>query len=92
MTEVEREQQHERRMDWAEFAAHVFGQVCGLVTVLVLAVLAKYFVDNGAATQGAAIVTAGAVSIVAVFVTGRLVRLRDMSSNTDESRNAVPPD
>jgi len=76
MTEVERAERHQRHLEWAELASRFFGQVCGLITVIVLAVLARYFVDHGAATAGAGIVTAGAVSIVAVFVTGRLAQRR----------------
>jgi uncharacterized membrane protein len=76
MMEIERGQRHKRYLEWAEFASRVFGQLCGLVTVVVLAVLAKYFVDHDAATAGAGIVTAGVASIVAVFITGRLTQQR----------------
>ncbi|WP_372433914.1 DUF2335 domain-containing protein [Micromonospora coerulea] len=76
MCECERDERHRRHMDLLELGSRVFGQVCGLGTVVILAWLAKYFVDQGAATQGAAIIGTGAVSIVAVFVTGKLSRNR----------------
>lgn len=76
MTEIERRQRHLRRMDMADFVVWIFARLCGLTGVIVLAILAKYFVDKGAPTQGATIVTAGAVSIAAIFVTGRLAQPR----------------
>lgn len=76
MTEIEQEENHRRRMEWAELGQRIFGQVCAFGTVVALAFLARYFVDHGAATQGAAIIVTGAVSIVAVFVTGRFVHRR----------------
>jgi uncharacterized membrane protein len=76
MTEIEREEKHRRRMEWADLCQRIFGQVCALGTVVTLAFLARYFVDHGAATQGAAIIVTGAVSIVTVFVTGRLAHRR----------------
>jgi uncharacterized membrane protein len=76
MTEIEQEEKHRRRMEWADLCQRIFGQVCALGTVIILAFLARYFVDRGAATQGASIIITGAVSIVTVFVTGRLAHRR----------------
>jgi uncharacterized membrane protein len=76
MAEVEREENHRRRMERAELRSRVLAQVCAFGTVMVLALLARYFVDHDAPTQGAAIIVTGAVSIVAVFLTGRLARRR----------------
>lgn len=76
MTEIQQEEKHRRRMEWAYLCQRTFGQVCALGTVIALAFLASYFVDHGAATQGAALIVTGAVSIVTVFVTGRLVHRR----------------
>lgn len=61
----------------AELAIHVFGNVSGLAALIVLAFVAWHAFDRGAATQGAAIICTAAVSIVAVFVTGRLSRKPD---------------
>jgi cyanate permease len=74
MDEIEREEKHRRRTEWAEPCTRVFGQLCAFGTVIVLAFLARYFVDHGAPTQGASIIITGAVSIVTVFLTNRLVR------------------
>ncbi|MGH3831835.1 MAG: hypothetical protein ACRDRS_15545 [Pseudonocardiaceae bacterium] len=72
--EVEREEKNRRRMEIAELVVRVFGQVCAMSAVIVLALLAKYFADHGAATQGAGIIVGGASSVVAIFVTGRISR------------------
>jgi uncharacterized membrane protein len=72
MAEIEREEKHRRRVESAELCSRIFGQVCAFGALIVLVFLAGYFVDHGAATQGAAIIVTGAVSIVAVFLTNRL--------------------
>jgi hypothetical protein len=61
----------------AELGIHVFGNVSGLAALVVLALVSWHAFDRGAATQGAAIICTAAVSIVAVFVTGRLSRKTD---------------
>jgi hypothetical protein len=66
------DQQHRRRIAWAGFICQIVGHVCGLIALLVLAVVAWHALDLGDATQGAAIICTGAASIVAVFVTGRI--------------------
>lgn len=76
MAEIEQEEKHRRCMEWAELGSRIFGQMCAFGTVVALALLARYFVDHGAATQGASIIVTGTASIVAVFLTGRLVRHR----------------
>jgi hypothetical protein len=75
-------EQHRCRMEVAELGSRVFGQLCGLGSVVVLAVLAKYFVDHDAPTQGAAIIGSGAATIVGIFVTGRWI---DRRSGTDDT-------
>lgn len=72
--EITCEQRHRRRLEWAEQISRVFGQVCAFSTVVILTLLARHFADHGAATQGATVIGTGAVSIVAVFLTGRLAR------------------
>jgi uncharacterized membrane protein len=76
MVEIEQEEKHRRCMESADFCSRIFGQVCAFGTVVVFAFLARYFVDHGAATQGASIIITGAVSIVTVFLTNRLARRR----------------
>lgn len=73
MAEKRLDQRHLRRIAWAGFIAQTVGHLCGLIALAVLAVVAWHAFDLGDATQGAAIICTGAVSIVAVFVTGRLV-------------------
>jgi uncharacterized membrane protein len=76
MGEIQTEERHRRRLETIDQVSRIFGQVCGLGTVVMLALLAKYFADHGAPTQGAAIIISGAATIVAIFVTGRLKRDR----------------
>lgn len=76
LAEIEQEEKHRRRMERTELGSRIFGQICAFGTVVVLAFLARYLVDHGAATQGASIIITGAVSIVTVFLTNRLARRR----------------
>jgi uncharacterized membrane protein len=76
MCEIETEERHRRRTEVIEQFSRVFGQLCGFGTVIVLAMLAKYFADRDAPTQGAAIIVSGAGTLVAIFVTGKLLRNR----------------
>lgn len=68
---VEQAERHDQRMQWAELGLRLFGTLAGLGSVVVLALVAKYFVDHGAATQGAGIFGLGAASMVAAFLTHR---------------------
>lgn len=61
-----------RRLEWAGFVAQAAGHLCGLAALAVLAAVAWHAIDRGASTQGASIICTGAVSIVALFVTGRM--------------------
>jgi hypothetical protein len=61
-----------RRLEWADLIAQTIGHLSGLVALSILAAISWHAIDRGAATQGASIICTGAVSIVAVFVTGRL--------------------
>jgi hypothetical protein len=62
-----------RRLEWAGVIAHVTGHICGLAALSILATVAWHAIDSGASTQGASIICTGAASIVAVFVTGRII-------------------
>lgn len=72
MDQKKLDQRYRRRMAWATLLAQEVGHVCGLIALLILAAVAWHALDLGDAAQGAAIICTGAVSIVAVFVTGRL--------------------
>jgi uncharacterized membrane protein len=76
MDEIETEERHRRRTETIEQGMRMFGQLCAFGSVVVLALLAKYFADRDAPTQGAAIIVSGAGTIVAIFVTGRILRNR----------------
>lgn len=61
-----------RRLAWANLIAQIIGHIFGLAALSILAATAWHAINLGAAAQGASIICVGAVSIVAVFVTGRL--------------------
>jgi hypothetical protein len=60
--------QHERRLDYIAVLVQVLALIFGLTTVIVLAVVAKYYADHKAAADGARIFGFGAGSIVAAFI------------------------
>ncbi|MVU77566.1 hypothetical protein GPX89_09975 [Nocardia sp. ET3-3] len=66
------DQRHRRRFAWVSLLTQTVGNLSGLAALGILAIVAWHAIDTGAATQGSAIICTGAVSIVAVFVTGRL--------------------
>jgi hypothetical protein len=68
----EAEWRHLRRLAWADLIAQIIGHLSGLAALGCLTVIAWHAIDRGDATQGASIICTGAVSIVAVFVTGRV--------------------
>jgi hypothetical protein len=70
------EWRHQRRLAWADILAQVIGHMSGLAALGCLTVIAWHAIDRGNATQGASIICTGAVSIVAVFVTGRITNRR----------------
>jgi hypothetical protein len=83
-------QRHLRHVAWSDFIAQMVGRVCGLLALSVLAIVAWHALDLGDADQGAAIICTGAVSIVAVFVTGRLT-ISSPSKTEDEKRSKELP-
>lgn len=70
------EWRHRRHVAWADLLAQVIGHLSGLVALGCLTAIAWHAIDRGDATQGASIICTGAVSIVAVFVTGRITNPR----------------
>jgi hypothetical protein len=60
-----------RRLEWADLIAQIIAHICGLAALLILAAVSWHAIDRGASIQGASIICTGAVSIVALFVTGR---------------------
>src|SRR4051812_41732040 len=72
MAQKVREQKHRQRVASVDLIAQTVGHLCGLASVSILAFVSWHAFDRDAPTQGAAIICTGAVSIVAVFVTGRV--------------------
>jgi hypothetical protein len=66
------ERRHQRRLDWADLVAQIIGHMFGLAALFILAAISWHAIDRGDPTQAASMICTGAVSIVAVFVTGRL--------------------
>jgi hypothetical protein len=66
------ERRHWRRLAWASLIAQLVGNISGLLALFGLGAVSWHAIDRGDANQGAAIICTGAVSIVAVFVTGRI--------------------
>lgn len=60
-----------RRLEWAGLLSQIISHLCGLAALSMLCAVSWHAIDRGAFTQGASIICTGAVSIVAVFVTGR---------------------
>jgi hypothetical protein len=80
----ETEWRHLRRLAWADLLAQVIGHLSGLVALGCLTVVAWHAIDRGDATQGASIICTGAVSIVAVFVTGRITNHRSEQNSSEK--------
>jgi hypothetical protein len=91
MTERKRDQRHQRFMKKAPVLVRVFGNACGLVALSLLAAVAWHAFNLKDANQGAAIICTGAVSIVAVFVTGQAMR-GSSRNNPRGSADSSPPD
>jgi uncharacterized membrane protein len=73
---IEKQHRHAQEMERWALRIRLFGYLCALTSVIVLALLAKHFADAGAAVEGATIVITGAVSLAGVFVTGRMAAHR----------------
>jgi hypothetical protein len=88
-----RQVRHVRRMAWARLWLSFFTAAGALTTVVLFVWLAKYYVDHGAPTQGAAIIGALA-AVVTAFVGGRILTGRrtpgeDAASRDPDSRPPV---
>jgi hypothetical protein len=65
-------ERHRMRREWADVIIQGVGHIAGLAALSILAIVAWHAFDLNDATEGAAVICTGAVSIVTVFVTGRL--------------------
>jgi hypothetical protein len=86
--ELMRDYRSLRRQAWANLVAQVVGNISALVALGLLTAISWHAIDRGAATQGASIICTGAVSIVAVFVTGKLTG----DGTKSGQRGGEPPD
>jgi uncharacterized membrane protein len=64
----ERTAKHEFIMDYVAVAIQLLALIFGLTAVVVMALIAKYYVDHHAANAGARIFSIGTASIVAAFL------------------------
>jgi cyanate permease len=87
LEQTDRQVQHVRRMAWARLCLSVFTAASALATVVLFVWLAKYYVDHGAPTQGAAIIGALA-AVVTAFVGGRILSDRRASEGTEEAQES----
>jgi len=78
------------RLEWADLIAQAMGNLSALVALAILGAISWHAIDRGAATQAASIICTGAVSIVAVFVTGRLTSKRSQSRRTSDEELPEP--
>ncbi|UOX89216.1 hypothetical protein MUY14_00790 [Amycolatopsis sp. FBCC-B4732] len=65
------EARHRRRLEWAWFGFRAASALLGFGALVVFALIAAQFIGHGAPTQASVALGAGAVSVVAIFVTGR---------------------
>ena len=71
--QARKELAHRRRHRYVGALVQLVGYLCGFGAVLVLADLSRYFVNQQAPREGAAIIITGAVALVGTFVTGRII-------------------
>ncbi|WP_410626061.1 hypothetical protein [Amycolatopsis sp. cmx-8-4] len=65
------ESRHRRRLEWAWFGFRVASALLGFGALVVFALVAVQFIGHGAPVEAGVSLGAGAVSVVAIFVTGR---------------------
>jgi hypothetical protein len=83
-----RREQH--RLAAAKVRVQAISIGLGFLSVVILAIVAWHFADIGQATAGAAIITGGAVSIAAVFVTGQVISGR-RGARVDLNESVLSP-
>jgi hypothetical protein len=65
------ENRHRRKLEWAWFGFRVASALLGFGALVVFALVAVQFIGHGAPVEAGVSLGAGAVSVVAIFVTGR---------------------
>jgi hypothetical protein len=67
-TQAEQQARHERRLDYIAVALQLMRLVFALAAVIIISLTARYYVDHGAASEGAKVFGLGAGSIVSAFI------------------------
>jgi hypothetical protein len=65
---ADQDAKHERRLDYIAIGLQLLSLASALAAVAILSLIAKYYVDHGAASQGVKVFGFGAGSIVATFL------------------------
>lgn len=83
--EVIKNEANRRRLAWAGLTTYILGHLSGLAALFMLILVAWHDIDFDHPTQATSIICSGAVSIVAVFVTGKLVKRKSSGTGSDNS-------
>jgi hypothetical protein len=84
--EVVKNEANARRLAWVGLTTQVLGHLSGLAALFMLILVAWHFIDLGHPVEATSIICSGAVSIVAVVVTGRLAKRQSSAADNDNSR------
>lgn len=68
LKDTRKQMRHLRRLAMAQVLVQLFPSICAFASVVLFVWLATYFVNHHAPNQGAAVVGAGLVSLVATFL------------------------
>ncbi|MFD9486268.1 hypothetical protein ACFWBX_20255 [Streptomyces sp. NPDC059991] len=84
-----KDQVNARRLAWGPIVVQIIGSLSGLAALAGLVLLSWHMSDRNQGPEAAAVVTTGAVSIVAVFVTGKVANARSASRTSSRSTRAT---
>lgn len=87
MSMARQEQRHRQRLDWAPYVMQVIRLIMGFAALLVLTWASLHFVKAGATAAASIAMGVGAGTVVAIFVTGRVVGTRSVA---DRRHDQVP--
>lgn len=81
LKETRKQVRHMRRLAMAQVLVQLFPGICALASVVLFVWLARYFVNHNAPNQGAAVVGAGLVSLVATFLGRKAISERKRTAS-----------
>ena len=84
--EIVKNDANARHLAWVGLTVQVLGHLSGLAALFMLILVAWHLIDFGYPVEATSIICSGAVSIVAVFVTGRFVKRQSSAIGNDNSR------